>query len=154
MTEVLLIVVGAVIGLLASWAQAWIDRETSASNDLYKQRVEALNTVWRAFLPVKTIYASKISLGHENWIRTVKGEAVVALDTFRARIDENQVLLPKEVLAVLRDIDAYLYNVLSEKDQAPSDYVARLNEHLATLSAVANKALSKRTHVLDLELRT
>lgn len=134
--------------------KATLERETAASNDLYRQRVEALNAVWRAFLPVKGIYAEKITLGHENWVKPRKSQALTALNDFRGRIDENQVILPEEVVRILREIDTYLFEVLDTDDQAPSIYVCRLNSHLATLSDVVNEAFAKRTHSIELKLRT
>lgn len=72
-TSILMLLLGAIVALLGSWARAWIDRESAVSNDLYKQRVEALNAIWKTFLPVRTIYARKLPRGHENWLKEKRG---------------------------------------------------------------------------------
>lgn len=153
-TSILMLLLGAIVALLGSWARAWIDRESAVSNDLYKQRVEALNAIWKTFLPVRTIYARKLPRGHENWLKEKQLEAKAELDKFRAAIDERQVVLPKQVISALRDIDMYLFRVLNMSEQSASVYQNELDALLVNLSAAASSTFAKRTHEIDLEFRT
>lgn len=152
--NVLLLVVGAAIALFSNWAAAWIERETSASNEVFNRRLSALNEIWVAFMAVKEVYALKIPKGHANWIKSHKEEAEEKLNLFRRLVDATQVVLPKTIIGKLREIDSYMYELLWSEDQTPSEYVAEINGQLATLSTEANKCFRKRTHAIDLHFRT
>lgn len=82
--DILLLIIGAVIALFSIWATAWIERETSASNEVFNQRLHALSEIWLAFMAVKDVYAIKIAKGHENWIISNK-EEVEANSCFKKR---------------------------------------------------------------------
>ena len=83
-----------------------------------------------------------------------KKNALKDLDVFRARVDENQVILPCSVIVALREIDTYLFGVLENGDQKSSDYEAKLKELLETLTAVVQETFTRRTHAINLEFHT
>ena len=152
--DILLLMVGAAIALYSNWATAWIERDTSASNEVFNRRLNALNEIWLALMAVKEVYAAKIPLGHENWIKSYNVEAEEKLNSFRHSVDANQVILPKTIIEKLREIDSYMYELLWSEDQKPSEYVAEINKRLATLSTEANLCFKKRTHAIDIHFRT
>lgn len=154
MNEILLLLVGAAIALISSWIKAWIDRETSASTEVYKQRIQALNEIWKSFLPLRTTFAARISLGHEAWLTKYKDGVEKELGEFRAKIDQSQVILPKSVIEALRDLEIYLFDASSRDELKSSDYDATLKKHLKKLTVVINNSFSKRTQAIDLEFRT
>lgn len=152
--EILFIVLGASVALLSSRVKAWIDRETAISNDLLSRRIQSLNDIWLFFIPVKKVFAKKISFGHQKWLEKYQVVAQKELDTFRDKIDQNQIVLPMEIIDELREIDLYLNNVLYREAQMPSEFVSELETHLNSLSKITNKMLSKRTHLIHLKFRT
>lgn len=152
--DILLLVVGATMALGSSWVKASIDRETATSTDVYRQRVQALNEIWRSFLPLRTTFASRITIGHRIWLKKFKETAEKGLEEFRTQIDQNQVILPRVVIMALRDIDAYLFDVLSQEDLKTSDYDVALKEYLKRLTEVVNDSFAKRSHAINLEFRT
>lgn len=154
MKDIFLLLVGAAIALLSSWVVARIERETSASNELFNRRLSSLNDIWIAFLAVKDVYSLKIQMGHESWAKSHKKEAEEKLNSFRRLVDSSQVVLPKTIIGKLRDIDSYMYELLWSEKQKPSEYVTAINDRLDTLSDEANKYLKKRTHAIELHFRT
>jgi len=152
--DILLLIIGAAIALLSHWATAWIERETTASNEIFNRRLNALNEIWLTFMALKDVYASKVPMGYENWINAYKEEAEEKLNSFRRLVDASQVILPKTIVEKLREIDSYMHASLCNKDQKPSEYVAEINKLLAKLSTEANSHLKKRTHAIDLYFRT
>lgn len=150
----LLILLGAAVALLSSYVKAWIDRETATSNQLLLQRIQSLNDIWLLFIPVKNTFVKKISLGHEKWLAKYQDTAQKELDAFRNKIDQNQIILPREIIDELREIDLYLYEVLYLEVQKPSDFTNKLKSHLNSLSRITNEMLSKRTHSINLKFRT
>lgn len=152
--DITLLVVGAGIALFSNWASARIERETSASNELFNLRVNALNEIWLEFIQVRDVYARKAQEGHEAWIKNHKDDAQNKLDSFRRLVDAKQVVLPPKIIEKLRDIDSYLFSLLSIEDQNPSEYQEDINRRLKTLSNEVNESFKKRTHAIDLHFRT
>ena len=152
--KLLFIILGAVVALLSSWVKACIDRETKTSNQLLQQRIQSLNDIWLLFIPLKRTFAKKISLGHEKWLEKYHDTALKELDTFRDKIDQNQIILPVEIINEFRKIDSYLDEVLYLETQKPSEFDRNLKNHLNSLSIITNRVLSKRTHSIKLEFRT
>jgi len=154
MEKIILVLAGALITLLISWIKAWLDRKTNISSDLFKYRIQSLNLIWKSFMAVKNIFASKIAKGHQNWLSEHKDDAQEALDKFRLEIDKNQIILPQEIIEELRRIDLYFFEILGLDNQKPSDYQNDLNDHLNSLSAAVNTTLSAHTHTINLKFRT
>jgi hypothetical protein len=154
MKEVLLIVVGASIALISSWVKSWVERETACSNEIYKQRISCLNKIWCSFYEVKEIYGAKIPLGHNNWVTKHGDEAEEKLNVFRRTIDESQIILSKEIVSEFRELDTYLFTLLHEDDQTPSNYIKQINSILEKISIEINKHMNKRVYQIDLHLRT
>lgn len=154
MNELLLLVAGASIALFSTWVKSWIDREAHCSNEIFKQRMSCLNKIWFLFYEVKNIFGKKISLGHSKWVEQDSDEAREKLDAFRRAIDESQIVLGQEIISGFRELDVYLYVLMTDEEQKPSQYISELNEILNKLSKVINKNMDKRVHKVDLNLRT
>lgn len=152
--NILFLVVGALITLVASWFKSKLDRETAMSNDLFKQRIQSLNAIWLSFLSLRTSFADKVPMGHKEWKDENGEKARKDLDIFRAKIDENQVILPCPVINALREIDKNLASVLNMDDQQASDYTAKLEKLLKKLTEVVQETFSMKTHAINLEFRT
>jgi len=152
--KLLFAVFGAAIALISSWAKAWIDRETATSNELLKQRIQALNGIWLCFIKAKNTYSHKVTMGHAKWLERYKEEAQKDINNFRSEVDANQIVLPHEIIEALRNIDAYMLGVLDMDYQKPSEYVDEIERLLCLLSDKTNSALSKRTHKVNLKFRT
>ena len=152
--NILFLVAGALIALITSRFKSKLDRETAMSNDLFKQRIQSLNAIWLSFLPLRTTLAKKVQMRHDVWEKENQKNALKDLDVFRARVDENQVILPCSVIVALREIDTYLFGVLENGNQKPSDYEAKLKELRGTLTAVVQKTFTRRTHAINLEFHT
>jgi len=154
MKEILLIIAGAAIALISSWVKSWIERESVCSNEIYKQRISCLNEIWRAFYEVKEIYGNKISMGHKKWLSTHREESLEKLNKFRRVIDDSQIVLSKEIIVEFRELDTYLYTLIFEDENVPSEYVAELNLILEKISSAINTHMNKRVYKIDLCLRT
>lgn len=154
MKEILLLIAGASIALFSTWVNSWIDREAHCSNEIFKQRISCMNQIWSSFYEVKNIFGSKISLGHAKWVVHHHDEAREKLDAFRRAIDESQIVLGQEIISGFRELDTYLFVLLSDEDQKPSQYVAEINAILEKLSKVINENMDKRAYKVDLHLRT
>lgn len=154
MVEILFTIFGAAIAIISSWVNAWINRETATSNELLKQRIKALNDIWLCFIKAKNTYACKVPMGHAKWLKEYKDKAQNDIDAFREEIDKNQIILPCEIVEVLREIDIYLFNLLSLDDQKSSDYKKDIDKLLNDLSEKTNAVLGKRTHAINLKFRT
>lgn len=151
--DISLFVTGAVLALISAWLKSIWDRKSTSSNTLFDMRLNAIDKIWRSFLKVKTIYGQKIPLGHDNWLRTHKENSLNLLIEYRQVIDENQVILDHCITDEFRNLEYYMYNLLSLDDQAPSDYIDELNQRLSVLSDVINKSMGKRTHTVKLKLQ-
>jgi len=154
MTEVLLIILGASIALMSAWTKSWIERESVCSNEIYKQRITFLNKIWCSFYEVKNVYGAKVSMGHENWINSHREDALNKLNAFRRDIDESQIVLSKDIVSEFRELDSYLFTLLDEEEQKPSEYVKELNVILKRVSKSINENMNKRVYKIDLHLRT
>uniref|UniRef100_UPI0040565975 hypothetical protein n=1 Tax=Candidatus Electronema sp. TaxID=2698783 RepID=UPI0040565975 len=147
-------IVGAATAIIFNWVKAWIDRETATSNELLKQRIKALNDIWLCFIKAKNTYVHKFEMGHAKWLKEYRNEAQKDIDAFREEIDKNQIILPCEIVEVLREIDIYLFDVLGLDDQKFSDYKKDIDKLLNNLSEKTNAVLGKRTHAINLKFRT
>lgn len=154
MKEILLLIAGASIALFSTWVKSWIDREAHCSNEIFKQRISCMNQIWSSFYEVKNIFGRKIPLGHAKWIAQNHDEALNKLDAFRRAIDESQIVLGQEIISGFRELDTYLFVLLSDEDQKPSQYVSEINAILEKLSKVINENMDKRAYRVDLYLRT
>ena len=154
MKEILLLIVGASIALFSTWVKSWIEREAHCSNEVFKQRISCMNQIWSSFYEVKNIFGSKIALGHGKWIAQNHDEALEKLNAFRRAIDESQIVLSEEIISGFRELDTYLFVLLGNEDQRPSQYVSELNAILEKLSKVINENMDKRVYKVDLHLRT
>lgn len=152
MNEIFLLIAGAAIALFSTWVKSWIDREAQCSNEVFKQRISCMNQIWSSFYEVKNIFGSKIALGHEKWVAQNHAEALEKLNAFRRLIDENQIVLSKEIVSGFRELDTYLFVLLGDEDQKPSQYVAELNAILEKLSKAINENMNVRVHKIDLHL--
>ena len=151
--EISLFVAGAVVTLIATWLKSIWDRKSTSSNTLFEMRLNAIDKIWRSFLEVKKIYAQKIFLGHDNWLRTHKEKSRTLLTEYRQMLWENQVLLDHCITDVLRELADYMTELLFRDDQVPSEYIDELNQRLSKLSEVINKSMGKRTHTVKLKLQ-
>lgn len=154
MKEILLLIAGASIALFSTWVKSWIDREAHCSNEIFKQRISCMNQIWSSFYEVKNIFGSKIPLGHAKWVAQNHDEALDKLNAFRRAIDESQIVLGQEIISGFRELDTYLFVLLSDEDQKPSQYVSEINAILEKLSKVINENMDKRAYRVDLHLRT
>ena len=152
--EILLLIVGASIALFSSWVKSWIESQSKISNEIFNQRLTSLNRVWVSFYEVKEIYGDKISLGHEKWLESNFELALEKLNLFRCSIDESQIFLGSEIVECFREIDAYLFVLLHEESQKPSEYVSGINRLLEKTSAVINKNMNTRLFKIKLQLKT
>ena len=57
-------------------------------------------------------------------------------------------------MSEFRELDSYLFTLLHEEDQAPSDYIKQINSILEKISTEINKHMNKRVYKIDLHLRT
>ncbi len=158
MTELLPTITGAAIalisGLITALVKSWIDREAHCSNEVFKQRISCMNQIWSSFYEVKNIYGSKITLGHSKWLAQNRDKALEKLNAFRKTIDESQIVLSHEIISGFRELDTYLFTLLDDEDQKPSQYELDLNEILDKLSKTINQNMYKRVYKVDLHLRT
>ena len=154
MKEILLLIAGASIALFSTWVKSWIEREAHCSNEIFKQRISCMNQIWSSFYEVKNIFGSKIALGHAKWIAQNHDEALDKLNAFRRAIDESQIVLSQEIIGGFRELDTYLFTLLDDDDQKPSQYVSELNAILEKLSKIINENMDKRVYRVDLHLRT
>ena len=152
--EILLLIAGASIALFSTWVKSWIEREAHCSNEVFKQRISCMTQIWSSFYEVKNIFGNKISLGHAKWVEQNHDEALQKLNEFRSAIDKSQIVLSQEIVSGFRELDTYLYVLLSEEDQKPSQYVSELNVILEKVSKVINRNMDKRIYKIDLNLRT
>ena len=151
--KISLFVAGAVIALLSTWLKSIWDRTSTCSNTLFEMRLNTIDKIWRSFLEVKTIYAQKIFLGHDNWLRTHKKKSLTLLNEYRQMLWENQVLLDHCITDVFLGLADYMTELLFRDDQMPSEYINELNKRLSELSDVINKSMGKRTHTVKLKLQ-
>ena len=142
------------IALFSAWVKSWIDRKAHCSNEIFKQRISCINRIWSSFYEVNEVYASKIALGHKKWLSQKRGDALEKLNCFRRSIDESQILLNKEIISGFRELDVYLFLLLDDEEQKPSQYVADINVILEKLSKTINENMNKRLYKVDLYLRT
>ena len=152
--EILLLITGASLALFSTWVKSWIEREAHCSNEVFKQRISCMNQIWSSFYEVKNIFGSKIALGHVKWVAQNHNEALERLNSFRRAIDESQIVLCQEIISGFRELDTYLFVLLDDEDQKPSQYVSELNAILEKLSKVINENMNKRVYKIDLHLRT
>jgi hypothetical protein len=152
--KLLAAIIGAAIAIISSWIKAWTDRKTAISNDLLKQRIQSLNSIWNCFIEAKNIYSHKISMGHPQWLIKYKSHAEEKINAFRAEVDKHQIVLPSEIIETLRDIDLYMYGLLNLEDQKPSEYQRKIEYYLKQLTTKTNYELGKRTHSISLKFRT
>ena len=154
MEKYLFFIAGSVMTLLVAFIKARMDRESACSNEIYKQRLLVLNKIWHSFYEVKEVYASKVTLGHKQWIISYKTEALHKLDLFRKNLDESQIFLNKEIISEFRKMDVYLFKLLSEESQKPSEFVNELNVFLEIISKTINLHMNERLQKIQLYLRT
>lgn len=154
MNHILLLIAGAAIALFSTWVKSWIDREAHCSNEVFKQRISCMNQIWSSFYEVKNILGSKMALGNRNWTTQCRAEALDKLNAFKKLIDENQIILSKEIVSGFREMDVYLYGYLVDEKKDPSQFVDELNVILERLSQVINTNMNLRVHKIDLHLST
>lgn len=152
--EILLLIVGASIALFSAWVKSWIESESKISNEIFNQRLICLNRIWVSFYEVKEIYGGKISLGHEKWLKSNFEQALEKLNSFRRSIDESQIILGSEIVECFRAIDTYLFVLLHEESQRPSEYISDINTLLEEASAAINKNMNARLYRIKLQLKT
>jgi hypothetical protein len=109
------LIAGAFLTCVGTAVKAWFDRRTCASNHLFELRIEALNGVWQAFNEMKDVFARRISMGFSKWKSDCGQDAEEALRRFRRAVDCEQVVLPIEIIDVLREIDDF-YSLCSTED--------------------------------------
>jgi hypothetical protein len=151
--EIATLVIGAAIPLFSIWLKTYMDRKTLVSNEIFKLRLEALDSVWKVFLKAKETFGIKVAKGHKNWLTSHRDESALELKALRTKIEENQVILPSEVIRRFLDIELYLYNVLMMDDQSATEYMEKLGTLTKSLLTAVNRTLKQQTHEIDLEVR-
>ena len=152
--KLLYLVAGSLLTLVGAIVKTWLDRRTHSSNRIFELRVEALNRVWQAFNEMKGLFAIRIEIGFGRWSQDYAQKAAEALATFRRSIDNAQVVLPAEVIDVLRRMDELYYLYLGDDQQRPSNFNRELKRLLGELTTAANNTLAKQTHLVKLQFRT
>ena len=153
MKEILIFVSGVLVALFTSYIKSILDRETRASGEIFQKRLDAISEIWQSFVEVKDAYATKVTLGHENWKKFESQAALDKLNEFRQVVDLHQVVLPSEILDQFRDLDMYMYSLVHVDGQVPSDYLDELNSKLVALSSKINVSMGKRTQKIELKFR-
>ena len=123
------LLLGAFIATSSYLIKGWVDRSVQMSNEIFKQRIDALNEIWIKLLAVIRTYDRKMSEGHENWLKEYRETAFNELNIFRKVLEENQIILPEEIISSFQEIDWYLFSLLDMKDQAPSDYIHEVDHY-------------------------
>jgi len=152
MKELLLLLAGAGLTLLGALAQAALDRRTVSTSKILELRLEALNRIWTELVATRNIFEEKFQLGHARWVEVRGRAAEDALNRFRNEIDRSQVLLDANVTKVLREIDAYLYLLLSEEQQKPSAYIEEFGGLLHNLERTIEATLNRVNQRITLAL--
>lgn len=152
--QILFLVAGALLTLVGTYFKIQFDRRTYCSTRIFELRIEALNQIWQAFNEMKGLYASRIQVGFPQWIQEYQEQAGDALSHFRRSIDNAQVVLPPNVIDVLRKMDEYFYLCLTDEDIRGGEYQGNLMRLLDQLTTEVNESMSKRTQKFVLRLRT
>jgi len=152
--QLLLLIAGASLTLAGAIVKSWLDRRTHSSTRVFEMRVDALNRIWQAFNEMKGLYASRVERGLAEWESEVSHDARRALTHFRRSIDNAQVVLPAEVIDVLRRIDEVYFLYDGNPDAIGIQFLRDVRVLLQELTTVVNAAMSQPTHQLDLRLRT
>ena len=148
------LVAGSLLTLVGAIVKTWLDRRTHSSNRIFELRVEALNRVWQAFNEMKGLFATPVEIGFDPRSQENVQRAGEALTTFRRSIDNAQVVLPAEVIDVLRRMDELYFLYLRDDQQRPSNFQRELKRLLDELTTAANKTFGKQTHLIKLQFRT
>lgn len=152
--QFILLLFGSLLTLLGVFINSWVHRRTYTSNRLYELRIEALNGIWKAFNEMKGSFAFRIQLEDSEWRSQYASEAEERLTAFRRTIDNSQVVLPIDVINILRLIDEAYYLDYNNTDHKPSEFQKILKSLLTDLSKAANYTVNQPTHTFSLELRT
>lgn len=160
----MLLIAGSLLTIVGVIVKTWLDRRTYSSNRLFELRIEALNRVWQAFNEMKGLFASRIEIGVSRWSteymdkeieeQTYKEKAGEALTNFRRSIDNEQVVLPSEVIDILRQMDVEYFLYLDDDEAKGGQFQSKIKRLLKDLTAAVNKTMAKQTHQIKLRFRT
>jgi hypothetical protein len=152
------LIVGTLLGstatIIATVIKTWLDRRTYTSNHLFDLRIEALKGVWQVFTEMRDVFARRVSMDFSKWKSDCGPEAKEALRRFRKAIDCEQVILPVEIIEVLREIDGFYSSTEDDKEVQPGQFVNKVNQMLETLTMETNRRMSRQRHSIRLRFRT
>lgn len=152
--QLLLLVAGAVLTLIGATVKTWLDRRTHCSARIFELRIESMRQIWQAFNEMKGYYAFRIELGFQQWNADYAEQAGEGLTRFRQAIDNAQIVLPAEVIDILRKIDEAYYVYHRDEQGSDAKLHGEVRKCLEELASAVNQTMSKQTHTIRLRFRT
>ncbi len=145
-------ILGSIFTILITWFGAVLARKSQISSSVFERRLDALNDIWIKFNIVREIYAQKVTLGYENWIKEYRKEATDKLNDFKRAFELKQILLTADIVKAFRELDMYLFSLLENKEQWPSEYLKELDEKLEKVGEAINRDMGDKSHKIKVKL--